>query len=358
MRVLQLIDSLQTGGAERVAVNIANALVSEIEASFLCATREEGLLKKSIDAQVNYFFLNKKKTIDFKAIKKLNSFVRHNKIDIIHAHSSSFFLATIIKTLNKNIKIVWHDHYGDSEFLEKRSYKMLKKSSKYFSKIYSVNEELQVWANNNLSCKSVSYLPNFAVENKSETKTILKGINDKRIIHLANLRAQKDHSILLKAFAEVVKQFPEWTIHCVGKDFEDDYSKAIKQEIKTLKLDNKAFVYGSKPDIVNILNQSNIAVLSSKSEGLPIALLEYGLASLPTISTNVGNCNVVVANETLGQLIPAKSESVLKQALINYISDMEDAKTKGTNLKLHVQINFSAEAVSKILVKDYKYILE
>ena len=275
----------------------------------------------------------------------LDVIVRHNKIDIIHAHSTSFFLATIIKILNKNIKIVWHDHYGDSAFLEKRSFKMLKKCSKYFSKIFSVNEELQVWANNNLSCKSVSYLPNFAVENKSETKTILKGNNDKRIIHLANLRTQKDHSILLKAFAEVVKQFPEWTIHCVGKDFEDDYSKAIKQEIKTLKLDNKAFVYGSKPDIVNILNQSNIAVLSSKSEGLPIALLEYGLASLPTIATNVGNCNVVVANETLGQLIPSENESVLKQALINYISDMEDAKTKGANLKLHVQVNFSTEVL-------------
>ncbi|WP_299385097.1 glycosyltransferase [uncultured Lacinutrix sp.] len=358
MRVLQLIDSLQTGGAERVAVNIANALTSNIETSYLCATREEGLLKESIDTRVNYLFLNKKKTIEFKAIKNLNSFVKHNKINVIHAHSTSFFLATIIKILNKNVKIVWHDHYGNSTFLEARSYKMLKKCSKYFSVIYSVNKELEVWARETLNSTKVSYLPNFAVINIIEGRTTLKGKENKRIIHLANLREQKDHFTLLKAFKGIVSQFPEWTLHCVGKDFEDDYSKAFKQEIKTLRLEENVFVYGSKPDITHILNQAEIAVLSSKSEGLPIALLEYGLASLPTIATNVGNCNLVIANETLGQLVPSINALALSQAIINYISDMENARIKGANFKTHVQANFSANSVAKTLVEDYKRILE
>jgi len=357
MRVLQLIDSLQTGGAERVAVNIANALASSIETSYLCATREEGLLKENLDTKVNYLFLNKKKTVDFKAIKKLNSFVKRNKINIIHAHSTSFFLATIIKIFNKNINIVWHDHYGNSAFLEDRPYRMLKKCSVYFSKIYSVNKELQNWASQNLNCKRVDYLQNFAVENKTEAKTNLKGLTNKRIIHLANLRAQKDHSTLFKGFSEVVKQFPEWTLHCVGKDFNDDYSINIHQDIKTLQLEKNVFVYGSKSDISNILNQCDIAILSSKSEGLPIALLEYGLASLPTIATAVGNCNLVIANETLGQLVPAQKPEVLTQALINYISNIELVKIKGVSLQSHVLTHFSVNAVSKILIADYKRIL-
>ena len=357
MRVLQLIDSLQTGGAERVAVNIANALVSKIELSYLCVTRAEGLLKESIDTQVKYLFLNKKKTIDFKAIKKLNNFVKNNGIDIIHAHSTSFFLATIIKTFNKNIKIVWHDHYGNSAFLEQRSYRMLKKCSRYFSIIYSVNAALQDWASIHLNCKKVSYLPNFAVVNKTKAKTTLNGVQNKRIIHLANLRAQKDHFTLFRGFSEVRKQYPDWTLHCVGKDFKDTYSNTLFQEIKALQLEKHVFVYGSKPDISNILCQSNIAVLSSKSEGLPIALLEYGLASLPTLATDVGNCDLVIANDTLGQLIPPVNATALTQALINYISDMKNAKTKGLNLKSHIMVNFSAQAVAKTLVQDYKHIL-
>ena len=56
MKVLQLIDSLNAGGAERVAVNYSNSLASRIEASFLCTTREEGVLKGSLSKNVQYLF--------------------------------------------------------------------------------------------------------------------------------------------------------------------------------------------------------------------------------------------------------------------------------------------------------------
>ena len=107
MKVLQLIDSLHAGGAERVAVNFANALVSKTDGSFICATREEGVLKNSINKSVSYLFLNKIHTLDIRAIKRLHNYVRINDIDIIHAHSSSFFLATLVKFLN-NTKIKWY----------------------------------------------------------------------------------------------------------------------------------------------------------------------------------------------------------------------------------------------------------
>ena len=48
MRVLQLIDCLRSGGAERMSVTYANALAKRIEGSFLCCTRKEGLLKKQL----------------------------------------------------------------------------------------------------------------------------------------------------------------------------------------------------------------------------------------------------------------------------------------------------------------------
>ena len=59
IRVLQIIDSLQVGGAERVAVNYANGLTDFIDESHLCVTREEGPLLKSVDSNVDYIYLNK-----------------------------------------------------------------------------------------------------------------------------------------------------------------------------------------------------------------------------------------------------------------------------------------------------------
>ena len=49
IKVLQLIDSLQVGGAEVLAVNIANALSKQGLVSHLCATRTEGPLKENIE---------------------------------------------------------------------------------------------------------------------------------------------------------------------------------------------------------------------------------------------------------------------------------------------------------------------
>ncbi|HET7360923.1 MAG TPA: hypothetical protein VFI78_03235, partial [Salinimicrobium sp.] len=80
MKVLQLIDSLRPGGAEQMAVSYANALSSQIDASFLCCTRKEGLLKEKLMPKAEYLFLNKKSSLDPKAFFKFRNFVKKNKI--------------------------------------------------------------------------------------------------------------------------------------------------------------------------------------------------------------------------------------------------------------------------------------
>ena len=67
MRVVQIIDSLEVGGAEKMAINYANALSNRIEFSGLVATRAEGHLKSQLSDSVSYLFLKKTKTVDFPA---------------------------------------------------------------------------------------------------------------------------------------------------------------------------------------------------------------------------------------------------------------------------------------------------
>lgn len=354
MKALQLIDSLDAGGAERVAVNIANALsLNKDFKSFLCATRKEGLLKNNLNKNVGYVFLNKKFALDVFAIKKLNQFIAKHKIDLIHAHSTSFFLATLIKWLNPSLNIVWHDHYGNSEFLEKRKYKVLKICSKYFLNIICVNTVLKNWSEKHLLAKNITYIPNFAVQDNCKPLTNLKGIKGKKILHLANLRPQKDHFTLLKAFNEVIKTFPEYTLHCVGKNFDDVYSKQIKEFVYKLNLNESVFFYGSKKDVSNILSQSDICVLSSKSEGLPIALLEYGLAGKPTIVTNVGNCSQVIKNEVNGVLVPKEDPQKFAEAICISIKNQDKAIGFGKQLKRTVAKEYSQEVFVNKLITIY-----
>lgn len=354
MRVLQLIDSLDPGGAERVAVNLANAMSTEIDESFLCTTRKEGLLKESLKSDVGYLFLNKQKTIDLKAIKLLSAFVKTNKINIIHAHSSSFFLATIIKIINKKVSVIWHDHYGNSEFLNNRSSRMLKFCSNYFSHVFSVNRDLETWARQKLKIKNVTYLSNFATINRKSSVTKLKGITGKRIVCLANLRPQKDHFTLIEAFKSVNKLHPDWTLHCVGKDFNDGYANDVKSKIKALGLKNSVFLHGSKPDVYNILSQCEIGILSSKSEGLPLALLEYGLADLAVIATRVGECSNVIIDKYNGLIVSSLNVDELSKAIILYIENKVLRNEHTTRYKIHIQENFSEKSQVENILKIYK----
>ncbi|WP_412984482.1 glycosyltransferase [Pontimicrobium sp. IMCC45349] len=356
MRVLQIIDSLDAGGAERMAVNLANGLGThkQIDKSFLCTTRAEGLLKSSVNNDVGYLFLDKKKALDIKSILKLNKFIKQNKITIIHAHSTSFFIATIVKLLNGNVKLFWHDHYGKSEQLNERSSFVLKICSRFFTHIFSVNMTLLNWAKNKLSCNSATYLSNFASNKLSpKTETELKGEKGKRILCLANLRPQKDHKNLINAFNKLSKIVDSWTLHCVGKNFNDEYSKSIFKLVDNLKLNESVFFYGSKQDTTNIISQSDIGVLASNSEGLPLALLEYGLGKLTVITTNVGDCSVVITDGIEGRVVPPNDNEKLFLAMKDLIEDEALSKNYSKNLNEKVKNQFSEKAILEDLIKYY-----
>jgi hypothetical protein len=111
MRILQLIDSLEAGGAERMAVNYANAL-QQIEFSGLVSTRNEGALKNQLNQSILSIF-NKKKCLDFRALG-VARYVIENKIEWVHVHSTSFLWHYYLNFVS--YQIIWHDHYGDSEF--------------------------------------------------------------------------------------------------------------------------------------------------------------------------------------------------------------------------------------------------
>ncbi|TYC16999.1 glycosyltransferase family 4 protein [Bizionia gelidisalsuginis] len=354
MRVLQLIDSLEAGGAERVAVNVANGLASRIEQSFLCATRKEGTLKETISKEVEYLFLDKQRTVDFKAVVRLLRYVQSQNIDIIHAHSSSFFLATMVKLLHRKVTIVWHDHYGESEFLDDRPTKILAICSRYFTHSIAVNTSLETWASQRFKGVPTSYVPNFAVHNYVTPQTVLEGVTGKRVLHLANLRAQKDHITLIKAFKHVLEACPDWTLHLVGKDFNDAYSASIKSTLKRLELEQSVFIYGSRNDSDAIIKQSSLGVLSSASEGLPIALLEYGLHGLPVVSTQVGDCERLIRNGDTGCLVPSQNEQALAKALILLMKNENLRLRYSKNLNAHIATHFSEEFVFKKLLSIYK----
>ncbi|CAM4098141.1 glycosyltransferase [Gillisia limnaea] len=354
MRVLQLIDSLRPGGAEKMAVNIANGLLPRVEGSYLCCTRQEGLLKVQLKAEVGYVFLNKRSSLDPKAILKLRKYIKENKIDVVHAHSTSYFLAGLLKISGSNFKLIWHDHYGESEFLEKREFKVLKKFSRLFAGIISVNTALKNWTLQNLYCKNVIELKNFIPKyENSRTSTIkLKGTaTDFKIICVANLRPQKDHINLLRAF-ELLDPKMYVSLHLIGEDPQTVYSASVLKEIENSCVNHKIHYYGAQPEIIPLLQQADLGVLSSRSEGLPLALLEYGISGLPVVCTNVGQCAAVINN--YGSIVEKENSEMLYGGISAYLNNRLKMKQEAIMFQQEVERNYSEKGILKKYINFIK----
>lgn len=354
LKVIQVIDSLNVGGAETLAVNIANSLSECNIESHLCTTRKEGELKNNIDKNVSFIFLKRKKTVDFSAILKLKKYIKTHEIQIIHAHSTSSFIAFCIKVLCPEVKIVWHNHTGNYINLKGFKLRFLKGYSKYFDYIISVNKELENWARTTLKHNNGSYISNFPIFSNKKTNTTLKGKNDNRIVHIGGLRPVKDHFNLLEAFIIFKKDFPDWTLHLIGKDYQDIYSEKIKNFILKYNLENCVFLYDVQSDIKHILSQARIGVLSSKSEGLPISLLEYGLANITVLVTDVGECKAVVNNKNA--IVESQDSTKFANALKNIITNVSIEKQIRFDLHTSIQNNYSKEKVTQQLINIYKQI--
>jgi glycosyltransferase involved in cell wall biosynthesis len=353
MKVLQIIDSLEAGGAERMAVNIANVLAKEGHDSHLCVTRKEGLLQQAIAPEVAYLFLNKKGKIGWRATFKLRSYIQKHQIEVIHAHSTSAYIAVLAFLFLKNKpKLIWHDHYGKANELVYRPFTLLKIISVFFDQIISVNKRLKAWAEKELKCKKVLYLENFALS--APTVPLLSplgGTIGKRMVCLANLREQKDHLNLLQAFERLAPEYDEWTLHLCGQDFEDAYSKEIQHQIQKPALASRVFLLGSRPDVTAILNTCDIGVLSSNSEGLPVALLEYGLNKLPVIATDVGACKEVIANN--GIVVSAENPQLLAAALEELMSNHKLRDRYAAQFQEHVLQHYGSALYVEKLMKIY-----
>ncbi|MBF4486034.1 glycosyltransferase [Flavobacterium sp. CSZ] len=357
MRIVQIIDSLETGGAERMAVNYANALSEKIEFSGLIVSRKEGSLLNQIGKKVSYLFLEKNKRIDLKAILRLRKYLKSNKIDVIHAHSSSFFIAILGKLTMPKVKIVWHDHYGSRATETKKENKVLIFLSIFFSAIFVVNHQLEDWSRKNMKCPRVIFIPNFVISGKkNEQITKLKGTAGKRIIFLANLKKPKNHILILKAFQYLKLNELGWSLHLVGKDYFDSYSDILKRFIESNFLQDYIHLYGEKSDVKYILSQASIGVLASTDEGFPVTLIEYALANLAVLSTNVGYCGLLIVNNSTGMLFNPLSDLEVSNHLIRLVNDKKLREEFGKSYKQFILDNYTETIIIEKLIAEYQKI--
>lgn len=358
--VMQITDTLACGGSERVALNLANLLPRARFRSYLCTTRQDGSLADRVETDVGRLCLGRKRTLDVRAFRRLLGFIRNKNIRILHAHGYAVLTACMVSRFAPRRAVVWHVHSGRYA-TEPRWSGLYRLLTKGVNGILAVNEPLADWARVQLNfpAEQIWYFPNFIV--KPMVATIanqLPGKPGKRIICVANLRPQKDHLTLIRAMARVVREVPDAHLLLVGKHGEPvDTFDLIMQQIHRKLLEHNVTLLGQCEDIFPLLHACDIGVLSSLSEGLPLALLEYGMAGLPTVATRAGQCAQVLDEGRTGLLVPPQAPDQLADSLLSLLMSSQQRAVFGKHFKRRVQELYSPERVIRQICGVYDTVL-
>jgi len=356
--VLHLIDSLQAGGAERVAVNLVNNLPRNQFKPHLCVTRQSGPLESQLAADVNLLILNRRSRWDIGAVLRLIAYIQKNDIQILHAHSSSLFIAKVASTFTK-CRLIWHDHLGGGT--QGRNEFIYRIFIQNINAIFSVTHQLAEWAHAKLGTQEnrIFVLSNFIVPPTSVPKPIiLPGSIGYRVVCVANIRPPKDQLNLLYAFQLVVNQQESAHLLLVGEPIDPNYSRQIMAEVENLNLQDHVSWLGGRDDVPQLLASCDIAVLNSISEGFPLTLLEYGWAGLPVVATRVGECAAILDEGSAGLLVPPGDPQAMASKIVLLLSDIQMRQEYGTALKMRVQAEYSVETIIQKISNVYQSILQ
>jgi glycosyltransferase involved in cell wall biosynthesis len=159
----------------------------------------------------------------------------------------------------------------------------------------------------------------FHVRRNTEAK-IRYGL-DKNSIVIANvgiLRSVKGHEVTLKAVRRVTDAFPGAKFLIVG---DGPRRKILESLVNTLKISEHVIFTGFVEDIPEVYSFTDIAVLSSWSEGLPQSVLQAMAAGVPVVATEVGGVPEVIEHEKTGMLVAPGDHEALAAAVIKMLED-------------------------------------
>ena len=140
---------------------------------------------------------------------------------------------------------------------------------------------------------------------------------------------------------QISKQNPNIYFLIVGSG---ELEEILKSELSTIFL--KAKFLGWRNDIENILEATDIMLLTSDNEGTPVSAIQAGMAGIPTVSTNVGSVSKIIEDGVSG-ILTSLNPSEIAEQLQKLITDAKLRQILGERAKLDITERFSVSQLIK-----------
>ncbi|MEO7990188.1 MAG: glycosyltransferase [Chryseolinea sp.] len=275
MKVLQVIDSLRVGGAEKMVVSIANLLTSSGTQSDVLVIGSEAPLRDQLSANSKVYIMNRKWKWNLLVMWRIRNIAKNYDIVHVHLHYNYLYLRFIQLLFGYKAKLILHDH--DNEFFCKGFlWKTLFQPKEYIS----VNKHIVLIARNYFGKGSACHLvSNFIVVNVNEG--VAQG--GKGLVMVGNILPVKNYEFVFDIIAGL--DFP-LTIY--GNAYDTEYLNTLKSSIREKQLEERIHFVHNCQNVQPFLAQYDLAIHTAKTESGPLVVLEYMANGLPLITYDTG----------------------------------------------------------------------
>ena len=353
------IGSANLGGTENHIIRIASRLQSSGYNVFLIMDSFEGELSEKIKKMEVTIFCNRMQKIKILRlvwIFKTYRFLVKNDIEVLHVYNDiSIFYFGIIASLIKNIRMVIsirHNGFGFysggvklklismvcrflSDYIIVNSHNAKKNLIKY----YRIDKNRINVIHNGID-KTLIYPNNDNIQLHELLNTTLTTINENTITigQISRLHKLKDIDTIIKAAEKLVDENLIFLI--IGDGPEKNRLNAL---IKSLNLIDKVILLGSQTNVFSWINNFDISLLSSHSEGMPNSILEYMICNKPVIASNVGGIPEIISHGETGLLFEPGNVEELAENILRLIKDNLFMKYIANNGKRSVEKHFTLD---------------
>lgn len=364
MRVLHLISSYGFFGAERVVLELSKALIkSPIESTigiFLnYSNPHTELADYAREFKLPIVEFPCKGKLDIRAVQGIRSYLFDNRIDVVHGHGYKSNIYAWLAVIGlKNIKLVTTCHNWIAKDKITKTYYVLEKLLlRRFHAVIAVSKEVE----KNIKALYRKKENIYYIQNGINTDGFKSGLsvrsefnlreNELVIGTVGRLSYEKGIDLLLKIAQKVCAVNTKVVFIIVG----DGPLKDNLIKIRDGKgLTDRIIFAGSRKDVENLYRTMDMFILTSRTEGTPMAMLEAMASGLPVIASNVGGIPKIIDHGVNGILIDsvdAKSSCEKINQLLKY---GEMAVQLGQNAKKTIVQHFSSKSMAKSYIEVYR----
>ncbi len=363
IKILEVINSLKTGGAELLLKNFVIEAKKEqkysVDVCTLYSTNDSKDKKEIEKKNIRVWSLDFKKKYNPLSIIRIKNIIEREQYDIIHVHlfPSSAIVALSSLFLSNNISYIFTEH---STFNRRRLLKIFKMIDALIYRRYlkiicisrQVRKSLVEWMPQ-VKLKT-EIIPNgIPIHSKSDSHQLIKKYD---ILFVGRLVPQKGIRYLLEAINILQNKYKKNVkVAIVG---EGPLGKKLKTMCEKLKIDRSVEFLGFRRDIDQLMKSSKLFVLPSCWEGFGIVLIEAMKNRLPIVATNVGGIPEIITDGNEGVLVPKENPEILASS-INYV--LEDKKLCNKfiqNAYKKVQKEYSIEKYTNTMLNLYSNIVK